>query len=175
MFFGLRVSASLAKIGISPQVVNVDYRIAMKRAAKNAGNSPQDVAVFIAAQLPLMHRAALQSAPIKAWIRDRKIDPKSEEMRDALGTLALWDLLSEPLRSHPPACSAGAEGEGEMTERVPKSPTNADLICQTMILTAQYLGAKSPREAAEIMQGRALSESEWQNHKSSWERNWNSR
>jgi len=93
MFFGLRVSASLAKIGISPQVVNVDYRIAMKRAAKNAGNSPQDVAVFIAAQLPLMHRAGLQSAPIKAWIRDRKIDPKSEEMRDALGTLALWDLL----------------------------------------------------------------------------------
>jgi hypothetical protein len=93
MFFGLRVNASLAKIGISPRVVNVDYRIAMKRAAKNAGNSPQEVAVFIAAQLPLLHRAALQSAPIKAWIRERKIDPKSEEMRDALGTLALWDLL----------------------------------------------------------------------------------
>ena len=60
MFFGFRVNASLAKIGISPRVVNVDYRIAMKRAA---------------------------------WIRERKIDPKSEEMRDALGTLALWDLL----------------------------------------------------------------------------------
>jgi hypothetical protein len=40
-----------------------------------------------------MHRSGLQSAPIKAWIREGKIDPKSEEMRDALGTLALWDLL----------------------------------------------------------------------------------
>jgi hypothetical protein len=93
MFFGLRVNTSLAKIGINPRALNIDYRIPMKRTAKIAGNSPQEVAVFIVAQLPLMQRPALQSAPIKAWIRERKINPESEEMRDALGTLALWDLM----------------------------------------------------------------------------------
>jgi hypothetical protein len=93
MLFGLRVNASLAKLGISPLVVDVDYRIAMKRAAKAAGNSPQEVAVFIASQLPLIHRTDLQAAPVKAWIREGKIDPTAPEIREALGTLALWDLL----------------------------------------------------------------------------------
>jgi hypothetical protein len=93
MFFGLRVNASLAKIGISPRAVDIDYRIAVKGLEKTGGNTPQEVAIFIAAQLPLMHRPALQSAPITTWIRERKINPKSEEMRDALGTLALWDLI----------------------------------------------------------------------------------
>jgi hypothetical protein len=93
MLFGLRVNASLAKLGISPLVVDVDYRIAMKRAAKAAGNSPQEVAVFIASQLPLMHRVDLQSALVKAWILEGKIDPNAPEMRDALGALALWDLV----------------------------------------------------------------------------------
>jgi hypothetical protein len=51
-FFGFRVNASLAKIGVNPRIVITDYRITMKRAAKMAGNSPQEVAVFFAAQLP---------------------------------------------------------------------------------------------------------------------------
>jgi hypothetical protein len=59
-----------------------------------------------------------------------------------------------------------------LAERTPKVPANADLICQAMVLAARNLGAKTPREAAEISQGRELSDPEWQQHRATWERNW---
>jgi hypothetical protein len=49
---------------------------------------------------------------------------------------------------------------------------NPDTIAKMSIKAARLLGAKSPREAAEITAGRELSDQEWERFKSSWERNW---
>ena len=95
MFYGLRVNTSLATLGIKPRFTGEEYRTAMQRIGDQNRNSPQEVAVFIASQLPIIHRAGLQPAVIKTWIREGKIDPASEEMQEALGVLALLALEEE--------------------------------------------------------------------------------
>lgn len=52
------------------------------------------------------------------------------------------------------------------------SNAQADMMCQAMILAAKNLGAKSPREAAEISRGGAFTDIEWQRHRGPWEQNW---
>jgi hypothetical protein len=49
---------------------------------------------------------------------------------------------------------------------------NPDSVAKMAIEAARCVGAKSPREAAEITAGRKLSDQEWERFKGSWERNW---
>jgi hypothetical protein len=48
----------------------------------------------------------------------------------------------------------------------------ADANAKSAIETARLLGATTPREAAEIIAGRRLSNREWEQYKGDWERNW---
>lgn len=53
-----------------------------------------------------------------------------------------------------------------------EDPSQADLLCQHMILAALELRANSAREAAEMAAKRELSDKEWQDVREPWERNW---
>src|SRR5688572_1461177 len=94
MFYGLRVNTSLATLGLKPVFTGEEYRAAMQRIGDQNRNSPQEVAVFIASQLPINLRSGLQPAVIKTWIREGKIEPASEEMQEALGALGFLDVRS---------------------------------------------------------------------------------
>lgn len=52
-----------------------------------------------------------------------------------------------------------------------KTP-NEDLVAKELIMAAKLLGAKTPKEAAEITLGREMSNDEWQNYRKSWDKNW---
>ncbi|QDP26256.1 hypothetical protein [Bradyrhizobium cosmicum] len=90
------MNSALAKLGISPTLIETSYRRSMQQVGEASGNTPQEVAVYIAAQLPLVHRINLPAAVVRHWIENGKIKHKSDEMREALGTLRLWDLMSMP-------------------------------------------------------------------------------
>jgi hypothetical protein len=97
-FYAFRVNSALALLGVSPSIINPLYRQGMQRTGRQAGHSPQEVALYIAAQLPAAHRVAVQRVessvgPIRKWIRQRKINPDASEMREALERLGLWDLM----------------------------------------------------------------------------------
>ena len=94
MFYGTRVNSALATLGIAPMTFTTDYRRSMQKVGEAAGNSPQEVALCMVAELPIIHRINIQPAVIKGWVRERKIDPRAPEVSDALGKLALWDLMT---------------------------------------------------------------------------------
>lgn len=52
--------------------------------------------MFIAAELPMIHRINLPPSVVQQWIEIGKLNRKPDEMRSALGTLCLWDLMSLP-------------------------------------------------------------------------------
>jgi hypothetical protein len=83
-------------LGIRPAVVAKPFRASMQNAGKAAGNSPQEVAIHIASQLPLIYRVDLRRDLVESWIKSGKVNHKKAEMRDAFGTLALSDLMSLP-------------------------------------------------------------------------------
>lgn len=95
MFFVVRVNNALALLNINPQMIQSDYRQAMQTAGKLSGASPQEVAVFIASQLPIAHRMNLNYQTIRSWLRKRKIDPNNPEIRDALFNLDADCLISK--------------------------------------------------------------------------------
>ena len=68
----------------------------MQNAGKAAGHTPQEVAVCLAAQLPLIHRVQLQADVIEKWIETGKINHRSDALRAALGELALRDRVMLP-------------------------------------------------------------------------------
>ena len=92
MFYVLRVNNALAQLHIDPRLINSEYRQLMQAAGAGTGASPQEVAVFIASQLPLALQMSLNLAPVRVWIRKRKLDPKVPEMRQALFDLGLDEL-----------------------------------------------------------------------------------
>lgn len=53
-----------------------------------------------------------------------------------------------------------------------RSDRNADATAQQLIEAGRLLGAKTPREAAEMAVGRELTDEEWERHKEGWQRNW---
>src|SRR4051812_31786979 len=59
----------------------------MWRAGRVFGNSPQEVAVFMAARVAAAHRPRLGRAVIKMWIQKRKIDPAADHFHAALTAL----------------------------------------------------------------------------------------
>ena len=94
MFFVVRVNNALALLNINPQLIQSDYRQAMQLAGKQSGASPQEVALFIAGQLPIAHRMDLNYQTIRTWLRKKKIDPNNSEIRDALYNLDADGLIS---------------------------------------------------------------------------------
>lgn len=65
----------------------------MQQEGLAAGNTPQEVALMMAAQLPIVHRAAVRPALVQARISRGKIDPEKQEVRVALFRLGLFELL----------------------------------------------------------------------------------
>jgi hypothetical protein len=91
MFYIFRVNHAIASLGIRISSINPDFRCAMQRIGKRVGHSPQEVAIFIAAELPVMYRSELELGPIRKWIRQRKINREDPVIADALAKLGLWD------------------------------------------------------------------------------------
>ena len=91
MFYVLRVNIALVTLGIAPNSITAEFRQGPQLAGRQAGNSPQEAAVWIASQLPLEMHGGINPAPIKGWIRSRKVDPQSSEMREALLNLGIWN------------------------------------------------------------------------------------
>lgn len=92
LVFTIRVNLALARLGIAPNVLNAGYKAGLIAFGKTSGNSPQEIAVYAAAQLPIVYRLHLNVGLIKTWARKRKINPQSEEMREALLKLDLWGI-----------------------------------------------------------------------------------
>lgn len=84
MFFVFRVNFALAALGINSQLVDQSFRVQMIVVGKEAGNSPQEVALWIVSQLPLRIRCDYKPQTVKQWIRSRKINPDDPEMERAL-------------------------------------------------------------------------------------------
>lgn len=52
------------------------------------------------------------------------------------------------------------------------SLSEQDYVAQRAIYFAKYMYAKSPREAAEITAGTKFSDTQWNECRDAWERNW---
>jgi len=83
---------SLARLGIDPRVITTEYRQGAQAVGTMSDSSPQETALFIASQLPVAYHLDLDAVPVKAWIRQRKLNPKDPEMREALTRLG-WHAL----------------------------------------------------------------------------------
>ena len=94
MFFRMRVNFALVALGLDPAQVDTTFRQTMQVVGQRSGNSPHEVALWIASQLPLRDRASVNPAPIKAWIRTRKINSTDPEIQMALSRLGLEGLVS---------------------------------------------------------------------------------
>lgn len=92
MFYEARVNMSLARLGIDPRVITTEYRQGAQAVGTMSDSSPQETALFIASQLPVAYQLDLDAVPVKAWIRQRKLNPKDPEMREALLRLG-WHAL----------------------------------------------------------------------------------
>jgi hypothetical protein len=64
----------------------------MQRVGEASGNTPQEVALFIAAELPLIYRVDLPRAVVEKWVTSGKVNNGKPEMRAALSTLSLFEL-----------------------------------------------------------------------------------
>lgn len=93
MFFAVRVNFSLARLGINPQHVRASYRQFIQSVGKQSGNSAQEIALYIASQIPASYRSDLNPAIVKKWVRQRKVNPRDPEMATSLILLGLEELL----------------------------------------------------------------------------------
>lgn len=93
MFFAFKVNAAIAKLGVSVLVFTPEFRSAMQKVGKSSGNTPQEVALHMVTQLPLMHRCTLDPAVVQMWAAKKLIDRRKPEVLDAIMVLALWDLV----------------------------------------------------------------------------------
>lgn len=84
MFYVVRVNFAISFLGLPPTSVSPEFRRLMIAAGKEAGNSPQEVALWIVSQLPIALRTTYQPSTVKGWIRTRKINPDDPEMVKAL-------------------------------------------------------------------------------------------
>ena len=87
MLYGLRVYSALSQLGLQPAIFDSKYRVFMWRAGRAFGNSPHEVALFMAARVAAAHRPRLRRAVIKAWIQKRKINPAADQVHAALTAL----------------------------------------------------------------------------------------
>ncbi len=93
MLYALKVNFALANLGIDTRWIRDEYRQGAQAVGKASGNSPQEVAVFIASQLPIVYQLELDPAVAKKWVRERKINPRDPEMRTALVALNWGELI----------------------------------------------------------------------------------
>ncbi len=94
MLFPLKVNFALAKLGVNPQHIRSEYRQGAQAVGKAAGNSPQEVALFIASQLPVAYQIDLNPFVVKGWIRERKINIRDPEIKNSLLSLGWGELLA---------------------------------------------------------------------------------
>ena len=94
MFFGLRVNSALALLNIDPRIFKGEYRQAGQLAGKATGASPQEVALLMASELPIVHRVNASPTAAKDWIRKRKVNPRDPDVREALFRLG-WEQLAD--------------------------------------------------------------------------------
>ena len=81
------------RMGISRAAFDPAYRQNMQEAGLKAGNSPQEVALCMIAQLPRLHRMAFNPEQVNKYILRHKIDREAPAIQDALTALELWVLL----------------------------------------------------------------------------------
>jgi hypothetical protein len=93
MFFGFRVNAALMRLGCNPLTFTSAFRWLTQQEGIAAGNTPQEVALVMLGQLPIVHRASVRLAAVQALISKGKIDPEKQEVRVALFRLGLFELL----------------------------------------------------------------------------------
>jgi hypothetical protein len=75
MRYVFAVNGSLAALGINPQSVDPAYRRGCQEIGLLGGLSPQEVATFIATQLPLGERPASLRGIVALWEREGKVSP----------------------------------------------------------------------------------------------------
>src|SRR4051812_18349293 len=89
VFFKLRVDSAIARLGVDPRAFNKDFHSGAKQVGKRSGNSPQEVAVVMIAQLPVVDRVSLDVELIRKWAAQGKINTEREEVREALSEFDL--------------------------------------------------------------------------------------
>lgn len=93
MFYNVLVDLSLEELGISPGAIAAHYRQGAQAVGELRGSSPEETALFIVSQLPVVHLLELDAVQIRVWIGQRKLDPNDPKMRDALLRLG-WQALA---------------------------------------------------------------------------------
>ena len=93
MFYAFRINFALNSLNINVSDIQPAYRQAMQQIGKKSRLSPQEVALYIATQLPVIYRHNLDAARIERWIQRGKIHPREREVRGMLIELGLFDLL----------------------------------------------------------------------------------
>lgn len=94
MFFEVKVNFALAKLGVNPSELRDEYRQGAQAVGKAAGNSPQEVALFVVSQLPASYQHGLNPFIAKAWIRDRRINVRDPEVQASLHRLGWSELIT---------------------------------------------------------------------------------
>jgi hypothetical protein len=92
MFYGLRVNAALVRLGCTPMAFASAFRTLLQKEQLAADKTPQEVALVMAAQLPIVRRAAVRSAVVQRLIGNGEIDPEKHEVRAALIRLGLIEV-----------------------------------------------------------------------------------
>ena len=93
-FFAIRVNNALALLNIDPRIFKNEFRQLGQRMGKATGASPQEAALMMASELPIIYRINANPIAAKAWIRKRKVNPRDPSVREALSKMG-WDQLAE--------------------------------------------------------------------------------
>jgi hypothetical protein len=96
MFYVWRVNFALARLGVNPRRLNTDWRRGLQLIGMSAGYSPQEIAVYIASELPLRMKIDLDPNVARAWVLKGKIDPNRSDVFGALVELGWFDFVREP-------------------------------------------------------------------------------
>ncbi len=98
MFYGLRLNWALSRLGCRPRIFTPAHRALVQEAGRANGRSPQEVALCMVAELPIVHRA-VDLAVVESWIRNGKIEPAKDEVGAALIAFGLFELVTSDFSS----------------------------------------------------------------------------
>lgn len=92
MFYFVKVNLAIAALGFNPNDLKPEFRQLAQDYGKAAGYSPEEAALMVCSQLPLMYQMQLNPAVARGWIRAKKVNSTDPQIEQAIFDLR-WDGL----------------------------------------------------------------------------------
>jgi hypothetical protein len=89
MFYRLRDDRAISALGVSPKQFEGPIKSSCLATGREGGLQPNEVALWMVAQLPWVQRQFVRRDIAKAWIATGKIGPDSKAMQQAIARLGL--------------------------------------------------------------------------------------